>query len=226
MKAMSTMGDQAVRIEVEEGVSLDGRLHLPADAAMGSVFCHPHPLHEGTMDNKVVSTFHRAMRDVGAACLRFDFRGNRESTGTYDDGVGEQRDLARAIGLLTEELPPGAPIVIGGYSFGSAVALAYTRAQIEPRPAGLILVAPPCAFHSLLADLPPPDAPRPLTVVCGTQDEFCPIESLDQWVNAAEVPLSVFRIEGADHFFTGHGAALRRLADQIARSFASRVVVC
>jgi uncharacterized protein len=53
-----------------------------------AVVCHPHPLFGGTMDNKVVSTLAKAMRDAGIPSLRFNFRGVGGSAGVFDEGRG------------------------------------------------------------------------------------------------------------------------------------------
>ena len=44
-------------------------------ASVVGVVCHPHPLHAGTMQNKVVHTAARALQEAGAATVRFNFRG-------------------------------------------------------------------------------------------------------------------------------------------------------
>ena len=82
-----------------ERLSIDGpagRLEAivedPKLAADGyAVLCHPHPLHGGTMDNKVVVTLARAFRETGIPTLRFNFRGVGSSAGTYDEGNGRNR---------------------------------------------------------------------------------------------------------------------------------------
>jgi len=58
-----------------------GRLECLADVAEpGSeraatiVLCHPHPLHGGTLRNKVVTIMERAMRELGLSTVRFNFR--------------------------------------------------------------------------------------------------------------------------------------------------------
>jgi len=43
----------------------------PAGAAL---VCHPHPLHGGTMHNKVVYRLARGLRKAGCVTLRFNFR--------------------------------------------------------------------------------------------------------------------------------------------------------
>src|ERR1700758_4055298 len=63
-------------------------LSVPAFA----VVCHPHPLFGGTLDNKVVYTVARAFEQLGAAAIRFNFRGVAGSTGNYDERGGEGDD--------------------------------------------------------------------------------------------------------------------------------------
>ena len=46
-----------------------------------AIICHPHPLHGGTMQNKVVSTLMRAARDQQASTILFNFRGVGQSAG-------------------------------------------------------------------------------------------------------------------------------------------------
>ena len=59
-------------------------LYQSPDAPTGAVLlCHPHPLHGGAMQNKVVATLQRIARDAGQATLRFNFRGVGASTGVH-----------------------------------------------------------------------------------------------------------------------------------------------
>jgi alpha/beta superfamily hydrolase len=44
----------------------------PCEAAL---VCHPHPLHGGTLHNKVVHRLARGLRRSGCAVMRFNFRG-------------------------------------------------------------------------------------------------------------------------------------------------------
>src|SRR5579862_9022253 len=57
-----------------------------------AIICHPHPLHGGSMHNKVVTMLARALRELGLATVVFNFRGTGASTGSYDDGIGETED--------------------------------------------------------------------------------------------------------------------------------------
>ena len=86
-----------------------------------AVFAHPHPLHGGTMHNKVVYRAAQSLTRAGWATLRFNFRGVGLSEGRYDAGRGEVDDFRAALDEAERE--GGVPIVAGGFSFGAAVAL-------------------------------------------------------------------------------------------------------
>src|ERR1700722_2965529 len=87
-----------------------------------AVICHPHPLFGGTMENKVVTTVARALRETGIPTLRFNFRGAGASDGAFDQGVGETAD-ADAVASWGAEHWPGRTLVAAGFSFGGLVGL-------------------------------------------------------------------------------------------------------
>ena len=62
-----------------------------------ALVAHPHPLGGGTMHNKVVFRAAAGLLDAGLVTLRFNFRGVGLSTGTHDDGRGEQDDIRTAL---------------------------------------------------------------------------------------------------------------------------------
>ena len=103
-----------------------------------SVVCHPHPLHGGTMANKVVHIIADAFNKLGITTLRFNFRGVGHSAGRYDNGEGEVDDLVAVTDWLKERYPE-APIWLAGFSFGSYVA---ALAHEKVSPTKLLLVAP------------------------------------------------------------------------------------
>ncbi|MEY3273653.1 MAG: hypothetical protein RLZZ341_2559, partial [Pseudomonadota bacterium] len=84
-----------------------------------AVLCHPHPLHGGTLDNKVVQTLARAAVQCGWRAVRFNYRGVGRSEGVWDEGRGEVED---AWSVLQAFRAPGQPLALGGFSFGSYVA--------------------------------------------------------------------------------------------------------
>ena len=69
------------------------------------------------MDNKVVTTAVRSARDLGFNTLRFNFRGVGNSTGSHDNGQGEQNDVLAALHYAKEELG-WQTIILCGFSFG------------------------------------------------------------------------------------------------------------
>src|SRR5690606_41097093 len=66
----------------------------PADARrLVAVVCHPLPTEGGTMHNKVVTMVARALRELGATTVRFNFRGTGGPEGAFDPGNGGREDL-------------------------------------------------------------------------------------------------------------------------------------
>ena len=104
-----------------------------------AVVCHPHPLYGGTLHNKVVHRVAGTLFAMGAAVLRFNFRGVGKSDGAYDEGVGEREDFRAALDFMADRYP-GVPLWAGGMSFGSWIGLTAGAAD-PPRRAGPAPVA-------------------------------------------------------------------------------------
>src|SRR5215471_8589618 len=55
---------------------LEALLHAgEPHASHAALVCHPHPLHGGTLHNKVVFNAMKALHSLGFPALRFNFRG-------------------------------------------------------------------------------------------------------------------------------------------------------
>ncbi len=179
-------------------------------AASGAVavICHPHPLEQGTMQNKVVTTLARAFAHLGAFSVRFNFRGVGGSQGRFDDGVGERAD-ALAVVAWSRARWPGLRLYLGGFSFGGGVAL---TSAAEAQPFGLVTVAPP------VEKLPPSFVPPscPWLLVHGTADDVVPVAPTEAWVAGLAAPPQVVLLEGVGHFFHGQ---LRTLESAVASFF-------
>lgn len=174
------------------------------------VVCHPHPLHSGTMDNKVVTTLCRAIRDGGGAALRFNFRGVGKSDGAYGEGIGEAEDLLAVIHWLQVRFP-GLPLWLSGFSFGSYVA-AYGAVSLranEQAAAHLFLVAPPVHHFDFAAIT---DVGCAVTVVQGDDDEVVAAAQVRQWALQSPLQPDLIRFSECGHFFHGRLNELKQLA--------------
>ncbi len=190
-----------MQIEVEGPVGrLEGVLEVPEDGRAprgAAIVCHPHPLHGGTMRNTIVVRTARALRSVGMATLRFNFRGVEGSEGVHDGNGAEELDASAGLDRLVAEFP-GVPLWAAGYSFGSRTVaqLATREARIER----VLLIAFPLAAYdcSFIHDVE-----QPGFLLFGSGDEFGTLTELA--VQAPNLPerLEVDQIDGADHFFRG-----------------------
>lgn len=163
-----------------------------------ALVCHPHPLHGGTMHNKVVYQAAKALHRRGAAVLRFNFRGAGLSEGEHDRGQGEQRDVRAALDYLAAEFPDK-PILLAGFSFGSWVGL---RVGCEDgRVSRLIALGLP--VNNVDASYLRRCAKAKLFIQ-GGDDQFGSRENLEALFATLPEPKQLAIIEGADHFFAGH----------------------
>jgi len=181
-------------------------------APMAAVVCHPHPLGGGSMHNKVVYHAMKVMNapewGLGWPVLRFNFRGTGLSQGKHH-GAAETADLEAALRWLENEY--SLPIVVGGFSFGAAIALDACCRGGSSRVAGdlraIAAIGLPVRSgaagsktydYSFLAD-----CTIPKLFLSGDRDRYTTITELIQVAEAAVPPSQVALVPGADHFFTG-----------------------
>ncbi|ANB16212.1 alpha/beta hydrolase [Dokdonella koreensis] len=159
-----------------------------------AVICHPHPLQGGTMHNKVVTILERALRELGLATVRFNFRGVGASAGTFDEGNGESDDLAAIVDWVRRVRPSDA-VWLAGFSFGSYVALRNAR-RLDA--AALVTVAPPVGRW----DFDPIELPAcPWLVVQGEEDEVVDPAAVFAWIETLKQPPHLVRMPETGHFF-------------------------
>ena len=197
------MGVTATRREVSfesDGLKLEGLLHLPEGAGKfpGAVVAHPHPQYGGDMYNLVVQTVCEAANSIGAAALRFNFRGVGFSEGTYDNGEGEQRDIGAALEYLRSqpEIDSGC-VALAGYSFGAMVSLRYANERDDL--AALVAVANPTVRGPKVEV----HLPMPTLFITGDRDEYCDGELLQEYREQLGPDVSVEIMRGVDHFWVG-----------------------
>ena len=180
---------------------LEGRYHKSTikDAPI-AVVLHPHPLHGGNMNNRVVYTLYNAFADSGFSVLRFNFRGVGRSQGSYDSGAGELSDAAYAFDWLQQVNTTSNLCWIGGYSFGALIAmqLMMRRPEIE----GFVSVAPPADSEDFSFLAPCPSSG---IIIHGEDDTNVPVESVKKLASKLDsqknISVGFQSIKGTDHFF-------------------------
>jgi len=180
---------------------LEAILKEPANDVRGvALVCHPHPLGQGTMHNKVVYRAAAGLIEAGLVALRFNFRGVGDSTGEHDDGNGEKQDVKDALDYLTENYP-NQPITLAGFSFGSRVGAEV--ALDDERIVRLVSIGTPVDKYdfSFLKQ-----CRKPILFVHGDTDEFGSIESLNSLVAqvAENTATRLVVFENCGHFFDKH----------------------
>lgn len=180
---------------------IEGRYHKSENKnAPVAIVLHPHPLHGGTMNNKVVYNLYHSFARNGFSVLRFNFRGVGRSQGKFDSGIGELSDAASALDWLQLQNPNANTFWMGGFSFGSWIGMQLLMRRPEIQ--GFIAVSPPagsCDFNFL--------SPCPASglILQGNQDSIVAETDVSKLVDKlsrqkhTEIEYQV--IAGADHFF-------------------------
>jgi alpha/beta superfamily hydrolase len=177
------------------------------DPAAFMVVCHPHPLHGGTMDNKVVTTLARCANELHAPSIRFNFRGVGSSTGTHDEALGETLDALAVIEYGRRRWPDAA-LWLGGFSFGGRVALRASTEAGAGTLARLVTVAP--AFTQYYASPGEVRVPQcPWQIVQGDADEVVDAAQVAEWAGRITPAPQLVMLPGVGHYFHGNLNALR-----------------
>ena len=179
----------------------------PATIPSGiTVVAHPHPLHGGTMDNKVVHTVFKSMIELGYIAVKFNFRGTGNSEGAFDHGIGEVEDAVAVVQSIKNQFIDHAgdlPLLLAGFSFGGGVQI---QAAERLNPESLILVSPSLKHVGALNI---PANVKNTLIIQGDKDDIVPLNTILDW--AAPQSLPVVIIPGAEHFFHGKLNILKRV---------------
>ena len=182
--------------------AIECAIDAPAVEPVGvAVVCHPHPVHGGTMDNKVVITLARAFLQLGFRTVRFNFRGAGGSQGEWDEGRGEVDD---ALAVIAAHRNPKGRFLLAGFSFGGYVAAeAAARLPDAAKPQRLVLVGPSTARQRV------PPVPADTVVIHGETDDVVPLSATLGWARSQVLPVIV--VPGVGHFFHGQLTLLKNL---------------
>ncbi len=164
-----------------------------AVAPVTAIVCHPLSTEGGTMHNKVVTMVARALRELGVAVVRFNFRSVGASAGSFDHGDGEQDDL-RAVADWVRAQRPGDELWLAGFSFGAYVSLRAAEALV---PQALISIAPPAGRWDFSGVRPPGQ----WLVIQGDADEVVDPQAVYDWLDTLEQQPELVRMPDTSHFF-------------------------
>jgi alpha/beta superfamily hydrolase len=178
---------------------------------------HPHPLHGGTMNNKITYNLYKNFVRNDFSVLRINFRGVGKSQGKFDNGHGELLDATAAMNWLHEQNISAPSYWVAGFSFGSWIALQLVmrRPEIE----NYILVAPPATKYDFNFIVPCSAAGL---VAQGDKDDISKeadtAKLIDKLINKDTIDLSYQVISGSDHFFKNHLEEFNLLVDSHIKS--------
>ncbi len=183
---------------------IEGKYHQSLNPkAPVALVLHPHPLHGGTMNNKITYNLYKTFVNNGFSVLRINFRGVGKSQGKFDNGAGELLDATAVMNWLHDQNMESSDFWVAGFSFGSWIALQLVmrRPEIE----NYVLIAPPVAKYDF--NFIVPCASNGL-VVQGDKDEISKeIDSakLVEKLSARDGAEIIYKtVGGADHFFKNH----------------------
>ncbi|ADU91621.1 alpha/beta hydrolase [Taylorella equigenitalis] len=214
------MKTQALKIPSPIGV-IECDIDWPSDEGQtnitGWALClHPHPLFDGTKNNKVITTFSRACVSMGYVCFRPNFRGVGGSEGKFDDSVGETQDMRFLIDYIKQNFPQfqNKPWVLGGFSFGSAVAAQLHQTLKDESlelPSALILLGV-AVWKYAKKEV---ELPSKTLLIHGSDDEIIPLKDVLEWLKNYELPLVT--IPNSGHFFHGKLIIIKKLIEEFLR---------
>lgn len=197
------MDSSSVRIHGER--PLEGTLSQ-SEASSCVVACPPHPNFGGSRQDMRLRAVGKALADENVACLRFDY-------GPWDEGVGEQEDIKRAVKWVSDRYES---IGIFGYSFGASLGL-LVAAEIEC--SGVAVLAPSASTEGLVVTDAVKDLPglHPFLLIVGSRDTTVDWEPV---VEAARDTDAEIMELPADHFFIGNETEIGR---SVASFFAKHI---
>lgn len=195
--------------------AIDALIDAPVEVRGIAVVCHPHPLFGGAYMNKVAHTLARALRDLGYAVVRPNFRGVGKSEGEHDHGTAETEDILAVLAWAKSRWGD-IPVALGGFSFGAFVTTRVAKRLSENAtpPERIVLVGTATGEVTGARSYSTETVPNDTLVIHGEIDETVSLANVLDWARPQELPVIV--VPGADHFFHGK---LHIIRDIISRAW-------
>lgn len=195
--------ENKVTIPGPEGL-LEGKMKLATtiESPIALIF-HPHPLHGGTMNNKIVHTICKTFQNYDCHTLRINFRGVGASQGKSIGGSEELDDALSALDWFIKKCEirttESMPIWVAGFSFGGWIAM--QAAMRRPEIAGFISISPPVETYHFNLLTPFPNG----LIVQGENDHIVQAEKVkqfsDQLIRQKGCKVDYKTID-TDHYYT------------------------
>ncbi len=192
---MNFINEKLVFIESEPGIMLEALIGTNS-GNRAVLLAHPHPLYGGNMYNNVVESMMEAYFTKGYTTIRFNFRGVGQSSGFYDNGVGERHDLKSVFNYIIRM--GKSEVAMAGYSFGAWI-IASCLNELD-KVDHVTMVSPPVSvmdFSFIKYDS------RIKLIITGSQDEIAPMDLIETLAKKWNSNVKIEVIEGADHFYWG-----------------------
>lgn len=189
-------------------IELESITNQDAEKDVIAVVCHPHPLHGGTMNNKVVTTVYKELKRFCNVSIRFNYRGVGNSDGEYGDAEGEISDLISVITWAKNSFG-NKPVYLAGFSFGAYISL---RTSLIAYDVEKLLTIAPAVHHHDYRSLKDPNCNW--LVVIGTADELISMGDFDDWYNSKSDKSRLIKLDEASHFFHGRLIELRDIVSE------------
>lgn len=196
------MIEEYITITGAGDIRLEGNFNRQ-ETGKAVVLAHPHPLYGGNMDVPVICKMAACFQAAGIATLRFNFRGTGGSSGTFDDGQGEQEDVKSALGFLSGQGYD--QLFLAGYSFGSWVNAHVVNVGVKV--CDHIMVSPPAALLSFDKVV---RMPKTGLIITGENDDLAPVYLVEDLLLKWNISPRVEVLPNVDHFYAG---ALDMLGD-------------
>lgn len=182
-----------------------------------ALLCHPNPLYDGTMKNKVVTTMFNFARDQGMHVVRFNFRGAGKSTGEHDYAVGEIEDAMAVLQWISDKTSAN-QLWLGGFSFGGYItARVAEQLMVTPHIWGLsemelikVVLMAPSVENNDASDVMLPT--QKTIQIYGDADTVIKPELMKKF--AEDKQIASYVLEGAGHFFHGRLTDVKSLLEQ------------
>lgn len=158
----------------------------------------PHPQYGGNFENNVILGVRDVLVENGICFSTFNFRGVGLSTGTFDNAIGEQKDLINVANHILQRYKSKGinQIFLIGYSFGAVVALA-ASSKIQNL-IGAAFISYPFGFMGKI--LPNYDLKVPKLFINGKSDKIANYLHLVKEFEKFSDEKSMYLIE-TDHFY-------------------------